>query len=92
MSQLRDNRRKKFAPQYLTFIKALFGKLPQFERMDNVLKMEQPCSYKSFEGLYLKATGSKRKLLDVVMAMDNKKDLTKKYVSLSKTAHNWLDR
>ena len=90
--ELFKNRNKKYANQYLLFIKTLYGKVGHHGRMNNVLKLEQQCTYDSFVNVYMKALDKGKKLLSIIMAMDNKKDLTKRYKSVSKTALNWLDQ
>ena len=91
-NELFKNRNKKYANQYLLFIKTLYGKVGHHGRMNNVLKLEQQCTYDSFVNVYMKALDKGKKLLSIIMAMDNKKDLTKRYKSVSKTALNWLDQ
>lgn len=83
----------KFDPEYSKFVDFIFGRSENNDiRCNNVLLLPEQMSFGEFvkaADCYRKGQCSRR-MSDIVMAMENKKDLAKKYKSFYLTLISWI--
>ena len=80
------------SPEYENFVKFLFGDNDSKKPLDNVLKMQEQCTYNEFVTIHNLSMRLKKDWKPVITQMDNWKELNKKNKSIQKTCCNWMNR
>jgi len=91
-NEIKKNKNEQFLDKYLLILKLIFGVIGVNNKLDSILKLQNQLTYNQFINLYAKCQEKNVKLSDLLIKMDNWKDLNKKNKGISSTAHNWLNR
>ena len=89
--QIYTHRWDELAQKYMYFAKALFKGVQNHPPFENVAKLPDQVSYTQFEGLYKKSRQLDTSLFNLLVNMENYKDIKKK-TSVSLTLHSWMNR
>lgn len=77
-------------PDYLKFVKILFGENDLKIKLENVLRLKKQVTFKEFQTIHTYKKEYGVIISHILVNMDNYKPLTKKYQSVQRTLLNWI--